>query len=83
MLIWARQMPCSVCSGGPRRVQRVVEDHEMIRVASKYSEHSESIIFIIKASEADIIKLERFGGGNRGRLPGLSDVIVIVETEAS
>lgn len=70
---------CRMCVCGPESARKLLEHHEMIRVASKYPRIAKDYFYNQKYQTVDIIKLN--GSVELGPIVGLSDVIVdIVET---
>lgn len=70
---------CRMCVCGPKSAKKLLEHHEMIRVASKYPKIAKDYFYNQKYQTVDIIKLN--GSVELGPIVGLSDVIVdIVET---
>ena len=70
---------CRMCVCGPESAKKLLEHHEMIRVASKYPKIAKDYFYNQKYQTVDIIKLN--GSVELGPIVGLSDVIVdIVET---
>ncbi len=70
---------CKMCVCGPEEAARLLQHHEMIRVASKYPNIAKDYFYNKKHQTVDIIKLN--GSVELGPIVGLSDVIVdIVET---
>ena len=70
---------CRMCVCGPESARKLLEHHEMIRVASKYPKIAKDYFYNQKYQTVDIIKLN--GSVELGPIVGLSDVIVdIVET---
>lgn len=70
---------CRMCVCGPESAKKLLEKHEMIRVASKYPHIAKDYFYNEKYQTVDIIKLN--GSVELGPIVGLSDVIVdIVET---
>lgn len=70
---------CRMCVCGPESAKKLLEKHEMIRVASKYPHIAKDYFYNQKYQTVDIIKLN--GSVELGPIVGLSDVIVdIVET---
>lgn len=70
---------CRMCVAGPESARKLLQHHEMIRVASKYPNIARDYFYNTKMQTVDIIKLN--GSVELGPLVGLSDVIVdIVET---
>lgn len=70
---------CRMCVCGPESASKLLERHEMIRVASKYPHIAKDYFYNQKYQTVDIIKLN--GSVELGPIVGLSDVIVdIVET---
>ena len=70
---------CRMCVCGPASAKELLQNHEMIRVASKYPIIAKDYFNNKKHQTVDIIKLN--GSVELGPIVGLSDVIVdIVET---
>ncbi len=70
---------CRMCVCGPESAKKILDSHEMIRVASKYPDIAKDYFHNVKQQTADIIKLN--GSVELAPIVGLSDVIVdIVET---
>lgn len=70
---------CRMCVAGPQSAARLLEHHEMIRVASKYPNIARDYFQNRRNQTVDIIKLN--GSVELGPIVQLSDVIVdIVET---
>lgn len=70
---------CRMCVCGPSSARKLLEHHEMIRVASKYPRIAKDYFYNRKFQTVDIIKLN--GSVELGPIVGLADVIVdIVET---
>ena len=70
---------CRMCVCGPASARELLQNHEMIRVASKYPRIAKDYFYNQKHQTVDIIKLN--GSVELGPIVGLSDVIVdIVET---
>lgn len=70
---------CRMCVCGPASAKKLLENHEQIRVATKYPLIAKNYFYDIKNQTVDIIKLN--GSVELGPIVGLSDVIVdIVET---
>ncbi|MCR4587685.1 MAG: ATP phosphoribosyltransferase [Lachnospiraceae bacterium] len=70
---------CRMCVCGFPEARKLLEHHEKIRVASKYTEIARDYFYHKKQQTVDIIKLN--GSVELGPIVGLSDVIVdIVET---
>lgn len=70
---------CRMCVCGPTSAKKLLENHEQIRVATKYPLIAKNYFYDIKNQTVDIIKLN--GSVELGPIVGLSDVIVdIVET---
>lgn len=70
---------CRMCVCGPAKSKELLQHHEMIRVASKYTHIAKDYFYNIKHQTVDIIKLN--GSVELGPIVGLADVIVdIVET---
>ena len=70
---------CRMCVCGPESARKLLQHHEMIRVASKYPVIAKDYFHNHKHQTVDIIKLN--GSVELGPIVGLSDVIVdIVET---
>ncbi|MDE6742954.1 MAG: ATP phosphoribosyltransferase [Lachnospiraceae bacterium] len=70
---------CRMCICGPASARKLLEHHEMIRVASKYPRIAKDYFYNQKFQTVDIIKLN--GSVELGPIVGLADVIVdIVET---
>ena len=70
---------CRMCVCGPASAKKLLQHHDMIRVASKYPKIAKDYFYNQKHQTVDIIKLH--GSVELGPIVGLSDVIVdIVET---
>lgn len=70
---------CKMCVCGPQSAKELLEDHERIRVATKYPKIAKDYFYNQKHQTVDIIKLN--GSVELGPIIELSDVIVdIVET---
>ena len=70
---------CKMCVCGPASAKKLLENHEQIRVATKYPVIAKDYFHNEKHRTVDIIKLN--GSVELGPIVGLSDVIVdIVET---
>jgi ATP phosphoribosyltransferase len=70
---------CRMCVCGPAEAKKLLQHHEMIRVASKYPNIAKDYFYNKKYQTVDIIKLN--GSVELGPIVRLSDVIVdIVET---
>jgi len=70
---------CRMCVCGPATARILLQNHERIRVASKYPVIAKDYFYNKKFQTVDIIKLN--GSVELGPIVGLSDVIVdIVET---
>ena len=70
---------CKMCVCGPESAREVLENNQLIRVATKYPNIAKDYFFKKKHQTVDIIKLN--GSVELGPIVGLSDVIVdIVET---
>ena len=70
---------CRMCVCGPPESSRLLQNHEMIRVCSKYPNIAREYFYTKKHQTVDIIKLN--GSVELGPMVGLGDVIVdIVET---
>lgn len=70
---------CRMCVCGPPSAKPLLQHHEFIRVASKYTNIAKDYFYNKKHQTVDIIKLN--GSVELGPIVGLSDVIVdIVET---
>ncbi len=70
---------CRMCVCGPVSAKKLLQHHEMIRVATKYPKIAKDYFYNQKHQTVDIIKLN--GSVELGPIVGLSDVIVdIVET---
>ena len=70
---------CRMCVCGPESSRELLQDHERIRVASKYPNIAKDYFYNKKHQTVDIIRLN--GSVELGPMVGLSDVIVdIVET---
>ena len=70
---------CTMCVCGPKSAKELLNNHGMIRVASKYPKIAKDYFYNKKHQTVDIIKLN--GSVELGPLVQLSDVIVdIVET---
>jgi ATP phosphoribosyltransferase len=70
---------CRMCVCGPHDAAKLLDHHEMIRVASKYPNIAKDYFYNKKHQTVDIIKLN--GSVELGPIVNLSDVIVdIVET---
>ena len=70
---------CRMCVCGPASTKKLLETHEMIRVASKYPKIAKDYFYNKKHQTVEIIKLN--GSVELAPIVGLSEVIVdIVET---
>lgn len=70
---------CRMCVCGPEEAKVLLQNHERIRVATKYPNIAQNYFYNIKHQTVDLIKLN--GSVELGPLVSLSDVIVdIVET---
>ena len=70
---------CRMCVAGPASARELLQNNEIIRVASKYPKIAKDYFYNKKHQTVDIIKLN--GSVELGPIVGLSDVIVdIVET---
>ena len=70
---------CRMCVCGPASARQLLQNHQRIRVASKYPQIAKDYFYNQKFQTVDIIKLN--GSVELGPIVGLSDVIVdIVET---
>ena len=70
---------CKMCVCGPESAEKLLQHHEMIRVASKYPNIAKDYFYNKKHQTVDIIKLN--GSVELGPIVKLADVIVdIVET---
>ena len=70
---------CRMCVCGPESARQLLQNHQRIRVASKYPQIAKDYFYNQKFQTVDIIKLN--GSVELGPIVGLSDVIVdIVET---
>lgn len=70
---------CRMCVCGPARAKELLQNHERIRVATKYPNIAQNYFYNVKHQTVDLIKLN--GSVELGPLVSLSDVIVdIVET---
>ncbi|HAV90022.1 MULTISPECIES: ATP phosphoribosyltransferase [Eubacterium] len=70
---------CRMCVCGPASAKKLLETHEMIRVASKYPKIAKDYFYNKKHQTVEIIKLN--GSVELAPIVGLSEVIVdIVET---
>jgi ATP phosphoribosyltransferase len=70
---------CRMCVCGPPSAKPLLQHHDFIRVASKYTNIAKDYFYNKKHQTVDIIKLN--GSVELGPIVGLSDVIVdIVET---
>jgi ATP phosphoribosyltransferase len=70
---------CRMCVCGPIEAKELLQNHERIRVATKYPNIAQNYFYNIKHQTVDLIKLN--GSVELGPLVSLSDVIVdIVET---
>ncbi len=70
---------CRMCVCGPASAKKLLENHERIRVATKYPVIAQNYFYNTKHQTVDLIKLN--GSVELGPLVSLSDVIVdIVET---
>lgn len=70
---------CRMCVCGPESARELLQNHERIRVATKYPNIAQNYFYNVKHQTVDLIKLN--GSVELGPLVSLSDVIVdIVET---
>ena len=70
---------CRMCVCGPKSAKELLQNHERIRVATKYPNIAQNYFYNVKHQTVDLIKLN--GSVELGPLVSLSDVIVdIVET---
>ena len=70
---------CRMCVCGPGEAKELLQNHERIRVATKYPNIAQNYFYNTKHQTVDLIKLN--GSVELGPLVSLSDVIVdIVET---
>ncbi len=70
---------CRMCVCGPESARELLQNHERIRVATKYPDIAKDYFYNVKHQTVDLIKLN--GSVELGPLVSLSDVIVdIVET---
>ena len=70
---------CRMCVCGPADAKELLQNHERIRVATKYPNIAQNYFYNVKHQTVDLIKLN--GSVELGPLVSLSDVIVdIVET---
>lgn len=70
---------CRMCVCGPASAKELLQNHERIRVATKYPGIAQNYFYNVKHQTVDLIKLN--GSVELGPLVSLSDVIVdIVET---
>jgi ATP phosphoribosyltransferase len=70
---------CRMCVCGPEEAKKLLQNHERIRVATKYPVIAQNYFYNTKHQTVDLIKLN--GSVELGPLVSLSDVIVdIVET---
>ena len=70
---------CRMCVCGPLEAKKLLQNHERIRVATKYPVIAQNYFYNTKHQTVDLIKLN--GSVELGPLVSLSDVIVdIVET---
>ena len=70
---------CRMCVCGPKSAEKLLQNRERIRVATKYPTIARDYFYNTKNQTVDIIKLN--GSVELGPIVGLSDVIVdIVET---
>ena len=70
---------CCMCVCGPKSAGELLQNHERIRVATKYPHIAQNYFYNVKHQTVDLIKLN--GSVELGPLVSLSDVIVdIVET---
>ncbi len=70
---------CRMCVCGPDSAKELLQNHERIRVATKYPNIAQNYFYNVKHQTVDLIKLN--GSVELGPLVSLSDVIVdIVET---
>lgn len=73
---------CKMCVCGPKSAQGLLQNHELIRVASKYPNIAKDYFYNVKHQTVEIIKLN--GSVELAPIVGLSEVIVdIVETGAT
>ena len=70
---------CKMCVCGPESARSLLQNHELIRVASKYPNIAKDYFYNVKQQTVEIIKLN--GSVELAPIVGLSEVIVdIVET---
>ena len=73
---------CRMCVCGPKSAEKLLQSHELIRVASKYPHIAKDYFYNVKHQTVEIIKLN--GSVELAPIVGLSEVIVdIVETGAT
>ena len=73
---------CRMCVCGPESAKKLLQSHELIRVASKYPHIAKDYFYNVKHQTVEIIKLN--GSVELAPIVGLSEVIVdIVETGAT
>ena len=73
---------CKMCVCGPESARAHLQNHELIRVASKYPNIAKDYFYNVKHQTVEIIKLN--GSVELAPIVGLAEVIVdIVETGAS
>lgn len=73
---------CKMCVCGPSSARERLQNHELIRVASKYPHIAKDYFYNVKHQTVEIIKLN--GSVELAPIVGLSEVIVdIVETGAT
>ncbi len=73
---------CKMCVCGPKSAVDLLQNHELIRVASKYPNIAKDYFYNVKHQTVEIIKLN--GSVELAPIVGLSEVIVdIVETGAT
>lgn len=73
---------CKMCICGPASAKELLQNHELIRVASKYPHIAKDYFYNVKHQTVEIIKLN--GSVELAPIVGLSEVIVdIVETGAT
>ncbi|MGI6106410.1 MAG: ATP phosphoribosyltransferase [Lachnospiraceae bacterium] len=70
---------CRMCVAGPESARKVLQNHELIRVATKYPVIARDYFYNVKHQTVELIKLN--GSVELAPIVGLSEVIVdIVET---
>ena len=73
---------CKMCVCGPESARSLLNNHELIRVATKYPHIAKDYFYNVKQQTVEIIKLN--GSIELAPIVGLSEVIVdIVETGAT